>query len=99
MPEKQYNNIIQNMGADNNFTVMQPQAPGQPVPRGFFQNPYVRALGYVGLGAGLSAGYHYRDTIKKLGQKAINYTTDKFHHLFNPPNSTNSTQSENRTTK
>ena len=93
MPTDKYDNIRQNMRDNDKYIVLHPQVPGEPVQRGFFHNPYVRALGLVGLGI---AGYHYRNTIKKLGQKAINYTSDKFHHLFNTVNETNSTQSQNR---
>ena len=98
IPIDRYNNIRQNMGDNDKFMIIQPQVPGEPVPRGFFQNPYVRAVGLVGLGAGLGAlGYH-RAALKKLGQKVINYSTDKFHHLFRSNNETNTTQTQNRIT-
>ena len=61
-------------------------APYQP-PHHYFRN----ALMLGGLGAGLGAIYHFRNPIMKLGQKAINYATDKFHNLFS------STQSANKT--
>lgn len=60
----------------------------QPQPIG---HPFLRRAGLVGLGAGLGyLGYKYRP-LTKLGQKLVNYTSDKFHHLFNPPNITNQT--------
>ena len=75
----------------NQLQIQQQQNLHLPQAQG---HPFLRRLGYLGLIGGLgAAGYRYRDTIKKLGQKAINYATDKFHNLFNPPNST---QSENR---
>ena len=97
MPTDKYDNIRQNMRDNDKYIVLHPQVPGEPVQRGFFHNPYVRALGLVGIGAALgAAGYHYRQPFLKLGQKFLNYSVDKFHHLFNPVNETNSTQSQNR---
>ena len=46
------------------------------------------ALLLGGLGAGIGAAYHYRAPLMKLGQKVINYATDKFHNLFTPTNTT-----------
>lgn len=52
-------------------------------------NPWLRNIGLVGLGAGLGAlGYRYHKPMMKLGKKAINYAMDKFHHLFTPTNET-----------
>ena len=91
MPTKHYNNIIKNMG-NNKYVVIGPQLNQQP------GHPFLRAAGIIGLGAGLGAlGYRYRQPLKKLGQKVINYTTDKFHHLFNPINETNTTNTTNAT--
>ena len=66
--------------------------PPPPQPAG---HPFLRRAGLIGLGAGLGyLGYKYRP-LTKLGQKLFNYTTDKFHYLFNPINETNSTDSSN----
>ena len=42
----------------------------------------------LGLGAGIGFAYHYRAPLKKLGQKSINYVSDKFHNLYKPTNET-----------
>ena len=64
----------------------------QPQPAG---HPFLRRAGLIGLGAGLGyLGYKYRP-LTKLGQKLVNYTSDKFHHLFNPINETNTTDLTN----
>lgn len=56
------------------------------------QHHYFRnALMLGGLGAGLGAMYHFRNPIMKLGQKAVNYATDKFHNLFSSTKTTNET--------
>ena len=58
----------------------------QPQPPAFGHiRPWLRNLGLIGLGA---LGYRYYKPILKLGQKAINYASDKFHHLFTPTNET-----------
>ena len=47
------------------------------------------AMLLLGLGAGIGAMYRYRQPLMKLGQKAYNYASDKFHNLFaNPSNET-----------
>ena len=46
------------------------------------------ALMIGGLGAGIGAMYHYRTPLMKLGQKAYNYVSDKFHNLYKPTNET-----------
>ena len=64
----------------------------QPQPAG---HPFLRRAGLIGLGAGLGIlGLKYRP-LTKLGQKLVNYTNDKFHHLFNPINETNTINSTN----
>ena len=44
------------------------------------------ALLLGGLGAGIGAMYRYRTPLLKLGQKAVNYVSDKFHNLYKPTN-------------
>ena len=52
-------------------------------------NHFLRNLGIIGgLGAGIGAAMRYRQPLMKLGQKAINYVSDKFHNLYNPTNET-----------
>ena len=106
IPDKRFGEIMKHLKDGEYATVhrrndrqgeefhAQPIGP-QPRPQQV-GHPFLRNLGLVGLGAGLGAlGYRYHEPILKLGQKVINYTTDKFHHLFNPPNNT-TTQINNR---
>ena len=76
---------LKNQLKDNEFMVLN---RFQPPP----QHHYLRnaLIGGAGLGAGLGALYHYREPLMKLGQRAINYATDKFHNLF-PSNNTTHT--------
>lgn len=85
IPEQQNQLQIQN----------QEQFDIQPQPAG---HPFLRRAGLIGLGAGLGyLGYKYRP-LTKLGQKLVNYTSDKFHHLFNPINETNTNSSSSNQT-
>ena len=111
MPKDGYTNLIKNMGnvkyvvlgqplpqnqqqqQQNQFQI-QNQQPIDIQPAG---HPFLRRAGLVGLGAGLSyLGLKYHRPLTKLGQKAINYASDKFHSLFNPPNETATNQIGNR---
>lgn len=57
-------------------------------------HPILRNMGLVGLGAGIGAlGYRYHKPLMKLGQKVFNYGLDKFHHLFQSNNSTDTDSS------
>ena len=89
---EQFGNI-RNLLNDNQRIQLMPQNNGEIAPPGFRPNhPWLHNLGLVGLGGGLAALYGYRRPLMKMGQKFINYATDKFHHLFHTTNSTNSSQ-------
>ena len=97
VPFDRYDRIRQNL---NNGEVAMIRRQDQP-PNNLFINPiqqghpFLRNLGLVGLGAGIGVlGYRYHRPAMKLGQKFINYATDKFHHLFQPNNSTATTQQQ-----
>lgn len=64
------------------YTVVHRNGPPYVPPTHHLRN----ALLLGGLGAGIGAAYHYRAPLMKLGQKVVNYATDKFHHLFTPTN-------------
>ena len=69
--------------------------PIGPQPRPQNNHPILRNMGLVGLGAGIGAlGYRYHKPLMKLGAKVINYGVDKFHHLFQSNNSTDTNSSE-----
>ena len=81
IPFKRYDQIMKHL-KDGEF-VSAHQFPVQP------QHHYLRnALLVGGLGAGIGAMYHYRKPLMKLGQKAYNYASDKFHNLYHPTNET-----------
>ena len=66
----------------NKYQAQNPVAP--PAQHHFFRN----AMLLGGLGAGIGALYRYCQPLMKLGQKAINYVSDKFHNLYKPTNET-----------
>ncbi len=72
--------IVNKMPPQNALKPYQPQ-------HHYFRN----ALLLGGLGAGLGAMYRFRNPIMKLGQKAINYASDKFHNLFSSTKAANET--------
>lgn len=87
MPFDKYDQVLNALNNRENIVLI-PQVQPQRIRH---IPPFLRNLGLVGLGAGLGiAGYHLRHPLMKLGQKALNYTTDKFHRLFAPVNETNS---------
>ena len=76
----QFNNILANLNNGQYAVIHQmPPVNNQPPPP---PSHLMRNLGIIGgLGAGIGALYRYRQPLMKLGQKAINYVSDKFHNL------------------
>ena len=109
MPRDGFANLRKNMGNFKYVVLGEPLPTNEQQQQNQFQienqqpidiqpagHPFLRRAGLVGLGAGLSyLGLKYRP-FTKLGQKAINYASDKFHSLFNPPNETATNQIANR---
>jgi len=106
VPPDGYEKLRKNMG-NYKYVILGPPLPPNEQPEQQNQDgieiqpqqpaghPFLRRAGLVGLGAGLGyLGFKYRP-LTKLGQKLVNYTSDKFHHLFNPPNETNTTDLTN----
>ena len=98
VPFDRYDRIRQNL---NHGEIAMIRRQDQQPPNEFFVNPiqqghpFLRNLALVGLGAGIGAlGYHYHKPLVKLGQRFINYGLDKFHNLFQPNNSTATTQQQ-----
>ena len=84
IPFKQYDKIMKHLNDGEYATIHKFPLNVQPRKSHKLRN----ALLLAGLGAGIGAMYHYRKPLMKLGQRAYNYASDKFHNLFNNPNST-----------
>ena len=85
IPEKQYQQIMKHLNDGQYATIHNFPLHVQPRQTHRLRN----ALLLAGLGASLGAMYHYRQPLMKLGQRAYNYASDKFHNLFaNPSNET-----------
>ena len=88
IPFNQYDNIITGLN-DGQYAVVNQLPPQNAVNQYQAPNHLMRNLGIIGgLGAGIGALYRYRQPLMKLGQKAINYVSDKFHNLYKPTNET-----------
>ena len=88
MPFDRFENIKQNL-KDGEVAVINQLPPQNALVPYQPQHHYLRnALLVGGLGAGIGAMYHYRKPLMKLGQKAYNYASDKFHNLYHPTNET-----------
>ena len=82
IPVAQYNQLMKAL-KPGQYVVIQNLPGNQP------QHHLMRNLLTIGgIGGGLAGLYHYRQPIMKLGQRVINYTTDKFHNLFQSNNTT-----------
>ena len=86
MPFERYDKIRAGMNPGE-YVVMNKYQTQNPVahPANYF---FRNAMLLGGLDAGIGALYRYRQPLMKLGQKAINYVSDKFHNLYKPTNET-----------